>query len=239
MRRLAPIFVIAFLISSDSYAGQKRRAVIHAIGEATFTASVADSATNQPVVSVAVSGPGVFASSDRAGRFTLTLPVGQPVELTFSRTGYNQRVETVTIFSDTTASSPFRLESRPTVKITTRAGALFEVDQETFEFGYPEFFLGYRRDRKAEMCEQGGGAFTLDRDAVRRIRGPMFSAIDFSCCPQGTPEGLEFQLKTGETKRAFFLDSCLGRKMELIAQDHVTYQGVFVKIGDVAEVVFP
>src|SRR5687767_12089941 len=98
MRGLASVFVIAFLISSDSYAGQKRRAVIHALGEATLTASVADSASNQPVVSVEVSGPGVFARSDRAGRFTLILPVGQPVELTFSRTGYNPHVETVTIF---------------------------------------------------------------------------------------------------------------------------------------------
>ena len=239
MRRLAPFLVIAFLISSDSYAGQKRRAVIHAQAEATLTASVADAASNQPVVSVEVTGPGVFGRSDRFGNFTVSLPVGQAVELTFSRSGYKPHVETVTIFSNTTASSPFRLESAPTVKITTRAGAVFEVDQETFEFGYPEFFLGYRRDRKAAMCEQGGGAFTLDRDDIRRIRGPFFSSIDFSCCQQGTPEGLEFQLENGDTKRAYFLDSCLGRKMELIAADHVTYQLVFVKIGDVAEVVFP
>ncbi len=238
MRGLAPILVIAFLISSDAYAGQKRRAVIHALGEATLTASVADSVTNLPVVSVEVSGPGVFARSDRAGNFSLSLPVGQAVELTFSRSGYKPHVETVTIFSDTTRPA-FRLESAPTVKITTRAGEVFEVDQETFEFGYPEFFLGYRRDRKASMCEQGGGAFTLDRDDIRRIRGPFFTSIDFSCCQQGTPAGLEFQLENGDVKRAYFLDSCLGRKMELIALDHVTYQAVFVKIGDVDEVTFP
>ncbi len=237
MRRLAPVLVIAFLISSDSYAGQKRRAVIHAIGEATLTASVADLVTNKPVLSVEVAGPGVFARSDRAGNFSMSLPVGQPVELTFSRSGYKPLVQTVTIQNDTTMA--FRVESRPTVRITTRAGTVFEVDEETFEFGYAEFFLGYRRDRKAEMCEQGGPAFTLDRDDLRRIRGPSFSSIDPACCPTGTPAGLEFDLTDDRTVRAYFLDTCLGRKIELIATDHVAYLLVFVPIGDVEEVVFP
>ena len=238
MSRLAPLLLVSFLISDSSFASAKRRAVnVPFVAEATLTANIADAATGNPVLFVEVAGPGVFTRSDRAGNFSVRLPLGHPVALTFTRSGYEPLTEIVTIHSNTTDT--IRLQSRPSVRIRTRAGVTYEVDLETLEFGYPEFFLGYRRDRKVAMCKQGGGELTLDRDDARRLRGPAFSAIELRCCPRGTPTGLEVELKSGETHRAYFLDSCEGRTVELIANDHVTYEPVFVRVTDVAEVVFP
>jgi hypothetical protein len=235
MRRLFLVLALS-LLALPSFA-QKRRAVsAPAFPEATLTADLVDSVTNKPVIMAEVSGSGIFARSNRLGQITVKVPVGPAVDLTITRTGYETKTEKVSFNGDTKRT--FTLKAKPTVKATNKDGVQYELDADSVEFGYAEFFLGYRRDSKAKMCKPGGGEFTLERDKVKRLHGPAFTDADLNCCANGTPAGIEVQLASGETTRAYFVDSC-GHSEEVIGRDHATWDLVYLKVVDLVDVVFP
>ncbi|HUP48029.1 MAG TPA: carboxypeptidase-like regulatory domain-containing protein [Thermoanaerobaculia bacterium] len=236
-RTTLSILLILFVSSTAAAAGRHRIVSLPVVAEATLSGEVRDLTTSGAVVEVAVEGPRRFARSDDSGKFTMQLPVGLPVTLSFSRTGYETLTETITIAGNT--SRTFHLRSLPTATITDTSGRSSVVDSDTVEFGWAIPFLGYRRDRMAEMCRAGGVKFTLDRSEIDRIEGPAVVTTDAACCTQGPLTGAVFELATGERVTAYFLDSCDGAIMEVIARDHVTYQLVFVPFSQLREVVFP
>lgn len=237
--RKTTLFFLLLLVSSTASAASSRQRIVGRTSapQATLSGHVRDLATNGVVFSVEVEGPRLFARTDGEGNFTLRLPVGQPVILTFRRSGYETLTQTVTIAGD--ERREFRLTSLPTARITTTNGTSYTVDADTVEFGWAIPFSGYRRDRSARMCRPGGGEFTLDRAEIDRVEGPAVTVTDAACCTKTALTGAVFELATGERITAYFMESCDSAIMEVIARDHVTYGLVFVPLRDLREVVMP
>lgn len=238
MRKTILFSLFVFIAASAPAASFRHRIINLPAGpQATLSGQVRDLTTNAPAAGIEVEGPRRFASTDAEGKFTMQLPVGQPVTLTFTRPGYETLTETFTLAGN--ESRVFRLTALPTARITTTGGVNHAVVADTVEFGWMIPFSGYRRGRSAKMCRPGGGEFTLDRVEIDRIEGPAITVTDSACCTKTSLTGAVFELATGERRTAYFMDSCDFAVMEVIARDQATYELVFVPLRDLREVVFP
>ena len=231
MRNLARITLLV-LVALPLFAAKQRAVAISQTREVTLIAEAVDAETGKPVFGVDILTPSGFIHSD-SGRVTVTVPLGQPVAFTFSRTGYETLTEVVSADSDTRRT--FRMTSKPTTLARTRSGKTYELDAGSLEFGHVVPFLGYAKAAEIKACRSGGGEVVLNNNTVRKLSGPAFSNIELACCPRGTPVGLEVELTSGEKVRAYFTDFCESRQTEIIARDHVTWQPVFIPVTDLAE----
>jgi len=161
---------------------------------------------------------------------------GTPAPLTFARSGYETFTTTVSVRGD--EAQTFRLIPKATVNIRTSAGASYDVDPETVEFGYVAPFTGYNKDTKLNLCKGGGESFMPDRTEIKRITGAA-QLNDPKCCAQFSIPAINVELKSGGTTTAGFVDACFGYKVDIVAQDHVTALPVYFHFTDLAEVTFP
>jgi transcriptional antiterminator Rof (Rho-off) len=226
-------FALLVLVALPLFAAKHRAVSVPQTREVTLVAEVVDAENGKPVVEVDVLTPSGSLHADTAGRVTVTVPLGQPVAFTFSRTGYETLTEVVTVDSDSRRT--FRMTSKPTTLARTRSGKTYELDASSLEFGHVVPFLGYSKAAEIKACRSGGGEVVLNNDTVRKLTGPAFSNIELACCPRGTPVGLEVELTSGERVRAYFTDFCEARQTEIIARDHATWQLVFIPVTDLAE----
>jgi hypothetical protein len=249
----SPLFrtfcVVALCIVSGtaSFAAQtseKRRAVkpggsqgaVPPAADVILTGDVVDSATNAPVVGVAVSTPGKSGRTDAAGHFAIRLLVGQNFTLQFVRSGYETLTQNVNI--TTPVSQTFRMIPKPTTTVKMTGGKTYEVDTETVEFGYIAPFSGYNKDTKLNLCKAGGESYMPDRSEIKKITtGAQIN--DKVCCSSGPLPAINIELKSGGTTTAAFSDACIGYKVDVIAQEHATATPVYVHFSDIAEVTLP
>ena len=237
MRKTTPsffVFLIALVAALPATAAPRTR--IANLGHAVLSGRVVDVTTANPIIGLEVEGAGFFARTDAAGRFTVEVPIGQAINFTFRRSGYEPFNETITVTGRTERT--FQLRSLPAARITSVDGVTRFVDRDSIEFGWAVPFSGYRRDRSARMCRAGQGEFLLDRNQLERVEGPALTATETSCCATNPLTGATFQLANGDRYTAYFLESCNSAVMEVIARDHVTYELVFVPIRDLRELVF-
>jgi len=174
--------------------------------------------------------------TDDHGNFFIKLVPGTPAPLTFARSGYETFTTTVSVRGD--EAQTFRLIPKATVNIRTSAGASYDVDPETVEFGYVAPFTGYNKDTKLNLCKGGGESFMPDRTEIKRITGAA-QLNDPKCCAQISIPAINVELKSGGTTTAGFVDACFGYKVDIVAQDHVTALPVYFHFTDLAEVTFP
>ena len=243
--RIILVFALALVLTSITSieAQSKRRAVkpgspTGAAPPATtglLTGTILDSTTNAPVVNVTVRAGSRSGRSDAHGNFFIKLQPGVATDFTFERTGYDPLNTSVTINGDETQT--FRMIPRPTVKIRMTAGATYDVDPETVEFGYAAPFSGYIKDSKLKLCKSGGDSFTPDRADIKHITTGV-QLNDAKCCGNSVA-AINVELKSGGTTTGAFVDECQGYKEDVVAIDHVTFLPVYLHFSDIAELTFP
>jgi len=238
--RTASLLALSLTITSTVFAqtAPKRRAVNPGIASATATLTgiVLDATTGAPVIAVLVTSAGRRGHTEEHGNFFIKLVPGTAAPLTFTRSGYETFSTTVTIAGDDTQT--FRLIPKATARIRTTAGATYDVDPETIEFGYAAPFSGYIKDTKLNLCKVGGESFTPDRADIKRIT-PGALMNDPKCCAQASIPTISVELKSGGTTTGGFADSCYGYKVDIVGQDHVTTNPVYFHFSDVVAVTFP
>src|SRR5687767_6774896 len=129
MHRTIPLILLLF--ASIASAQRHRIVSLPDPPQAKLSGQIVDLTTAGTIVEVVVEVPRRFARGDAKGKFTLQLPIGQPITLKFSRTGYETLTETVTITGDTTRT--FQLRPLPTARITDVNGTTYTVDADTVE----------------------------------------------------------------------------------------------------------
>jgi hypothetical protein len=202
---------------------------------------VVDSVSKRPVerAEVSVLGRSGIRQTDPEGKFTMQVAAGLAITLVIARPGYETaRVDLGPMNAD--INRQIQMKSLPTVKVRMKDGTMHEVDLERVEFGYVVAFAGYNKNRKANMCKVADGSqFFPDREEIKRIVGPGVSTRVAACCPNNNVQTFSVELKNGEKHTAAFADTCFGYNVDLIATDHVTAQGIFLKFNDILEVTFP
>ena len=242
--RTAAVLILSLLIPFTSLVAQtKRRAVKPGSGalpatptSALLSGTVVDATTNAPVVAVLVRVGSRSGRTDAQGKFAIKLSPGTAQTVSFERTGYDTLTTTLTINGDD--SKTFRLIPHATIKIRMTAGATYEIDSETIEFGYVAPFSGYNKDTKLNLCRSGGDAFQPDRADIKHITTGA-TLNDPKCCAQGSIPAINVELKSGGTTTAGFVDACFDYKVDVIGLDHITAQPVYIHFSDIAELTFP
>jgi len=240
MRKTTALFLILLSTATFANAATQRHRIVNlpTAPQVTLSGQVVDLGDSSAVVQVEVAGgPNRFARTGSDGKFTLQMPQGIPVTLTFSRSGYETLTESITLSG--AAARTFQLRAKPTARIVTTTGTTHIIDADSLEFGYAIPFLGVRHDPIAKMCRFGGQQFDLNRDDIQRVQGPALSTTQASCCTRGPMTGANFTLRSGEQVTAYFMDSCEHPHTQLFARNHKTWEQVIVDLSEVSEVVMP
>lgn len=242
-RILIPALVAAVLVAAPLEA-QKRRAVTPRSPGVPFTrevisGTVLDNVTSQPIVGVTVVGGNRTDFTDAQGRFELKNVTGQG-SITFiaERSGY--RPYSAQYKSTDPSTLSIRLVPTPTVTIRETNGTVHQVDLESFKFGYPVPFSGYRDSESEDFCTVDGTKHYIHRSQMAKFIGPATIVAGGACCTHGNAARMTMTLKTGQIQDVIFTDTCDERyKVDVGAREHVSGQFVHILITDIAEIVFP
>ena len=228
---------LSLVVAGEAVAQTKRRAVASpSTVKVNLTGEVRDAVTNEPVPQVEVSVSGDLVRTNRNGEFTIGVPQGRPVTVTFARAGYTTSTSQLNLAAATTTT--IRLTPKPTVRVLTIQNQTFELDEDTIEFGYAEPFVGVRRARSMKVCRSGSNEeVEIDRDELKRILGPATNSPGAGCCANAL--GIDVEKATGGSERVFFKVSCLGLAMLIQGHDHKTFEQMAIRFADVREVIFP
>lgn len=240
MRKTTSLFLILLFAATLANAATQRHRIVNlpTAPPVTLTGQVLDATDGSAVVQVEVSaGPHRFTRTGTDGKFTLQMPKGLAMTVTFSRTGYETLTQSLTI--NGAESKTFQLRAKPTARIVTTTGATHIIDSDSLEFGYAIPFLGVRHDPVAKMCRASGQQFDLNRNDVKRVQGPAVSATEAACCTRGPMTGAAFTLASGETVTAYFMDSCEHPHTQVFARNHKTWEQVIIDLAQVSEIVLP
>ncbi len=156
--------------------------------------------------------------------------------VTLARTGFQTAVSTVNISGDATRT--FQMTPKATTKVRSVAGASYDLDTETIEFGYVVPFFGYVKDVKLNLCKAGGVSFTPERSEIDKITGPV-QVLDATCCARGSMPAVNVVLKSGETSTASFVDACVGYQVDIIGRDHRSNVATYLHFSDLADIDLP
>lgn len=240
MRKTTSLFLILLFAATLANAATQRHRIVNlpTAPPVTLTGQVLDATDGSAVVQVEVSaGPHRFTRTGTDGKFTLQMPKGLAMTVTFSRTGYETLTQSLTI--NGAESKTFQLRAKPTARIVTTTSATHIIDSDSLEFGYAIPFLGVRHDPVAKMCRASGQQFDLNRNDVKRVQGPAVSATEAACCTRGPMTGAAFTLASGETVTAYFMDSCEHPHTQVFARNHKTWEQVIIDLAQVSEIVLP
>lgn len=240
MPKTTVLFLILLSSTTIANAANQRQRIVGlpTAPPVTLTGQVLDLVGGGPVVQVEVAGgPNRFVRTGADGKFTLEMPKGISVSLTFARTGYETLTQVLKMTGPETRT--FQLRARPTARISTTSGVNHDVDSDSLEFGYAIPFLGVRHDPIAKMCRTGGQQFDLNRNDVKRIQGPAVTTTEAACCTRGPLTGAVFTLASGEQVTAYFVDSCEHPHMQLFARNHKTWEQLIIDLAEITEVVVP
>lgn len=236
--------VAVILIAVPSEAQKKRRAISARSPGVPFTrellsGQVLDNVTGQPIAFVAVGAGNRTDFTDSQGRFELKNVTGQGYfTLSAERSGYLPYI--VQYKPSDPVTLTIRLVPTPTVTIRQTNGTVHQVDMESFKFGYPVPFSGYRDSESEDFCTADGTRSYIHRSQIARVTGPAVIATGGACCTSGNAAKMTLTLKTGPAMEVFFTDTCEERyQVDVGARQHVSGQFVHIPITDIAEIVFP
>jgi Carboxypeptidase regulatory-like domain len=235
------VVAIALLAAAVPSFAQKRRSVQHPgpgvpATPVTVTGTVVDAVTGQPIFAANVRVLNRSDNTDRQGKFRVINNIYGTASITVGRTGYVPVTQQIT---PGTHEIAFRLQPTPTVKLRTTAGAEYDLDFESAEFGYVPPFGSYNKSEGDDFCKPNGQMVTINRSEIARITGPAVSETNAACCPNQPLLKINAVLKSGETTPLYFVDSCLGYSIDFIGRDHVKGDIVYTKFINIAEIIFP
>lgn len=242
-RTLAVLTVLTVVAAVPSFAA-KRRAVAHRppgvhVSTPLINGVVLDSVTGQPVRALAVTAGLRSAGTDAQGRFELrnVSEIDAFVVLT-ERSGYLN--SSTRVGANDPKELTIRVTPTPTVTVKRANGQSLNVDFESFKFGYPVPFSGYRDSEFEDFCKSDGTKVRIERSQLKRVAGPAVIATAGPCCEAGNAARMAVTLRTGETSDLFFTDTCQERYVvDVGARDHVTGAFLHIPITDISEIVFP
>jgi len=244
LRRTFLVALAAALCLTLPGEAQKRRSVGQRSPGPQFTiekisGQVLDSVTNQPVVSASISAGNRSDITDAQGRYELKNVRGNGYLLVeVERTGY--KPYTARFNQNDNPVMDVRLVPTPTVTIRKTNGDTLVVDMESFKFGYPVPFSGYRDAESDDFCTSDGRKHYIHRAQMAKITGPAVLVPGGSCCDSGNAAKMTLTLKSGQTMEVIFTDTCEERyKVDIGARLHTAGTFVHVPITEIAEIVFP
>jgi len=242
VKLVAAVMLFAAL---PSFAAPKRRAVNHPAPDAPFTASVKgtvlDATTGAPVAFATISFINAKTTASKEGTFEINNVSGFGVNIPVvaSRTGYNSGTQTISGSGNFTLT--FRLQSRPTVSVRMTNGSTLQLDDDSVKLGYSILFSGYVSTTNEKFCKADGTQTTVSIADMKKITGPAINVLNASCCARDAAqlERVRLELRSGETGDVTFTDSCPGYVVDLLGRNHTSGDQLFLKLSEVAEVVFP
>ncbi|HEX6097197.1 MAG TPA: carboxypeptidase-like regulatory domain-containing protein [Thermoanaerobaculia bacterium] len=245
LRRNLVVALAAVLCLTLPAQAQKRRSTGTRSPGAQFTiekitGQVLDAATGQPIPSVAVSAGNRSDSTDANGNFELKNVRGFGyLVFEVERTGYRPHLSQLQPNTPTTLT--VHLTPTATVSIRKTNGEVIQVDTESFKFGYPVPFSGYREAESDDFCSISDGKKSyIHRAQIAKLTGPATLVPGGSCCEAGNARKMTMTLKTGQTMDVIFTDTCEERyKVDIGARVHTTGEFLHIPITEIAEIVFP
>lgn len=244
LRRFSAAALIAALVFAVPSQGARRRAVHHPtpggpISVASLTGVVLDASSGQPVPAMTVSAGFRSSATNAQGKFELENVTGVDALIVLTdRSGY--LASSTRVGPNDPKDLTIRVTPTPTVSVRRTNGQTTNVDFESFKFGYPVPFSGYRDSESEDFCKVDGTKVSIHRSQLKRLVGPATAAAGGLCCTSGNAARMTVTLRTGETSDLFFTDTCEGRYVvDLGAREHVSGNFVHIPITDIVEIVFP
>lgn len=243
-RNLIVALAATLCLAIPAQAGKRRAAGTRSPGEQftidQISGQVLDAVTNQPIPSVAVSAGNRNDITDASGNFELKNVRGAGYLIfEIERTGY--KPYTAQFKPSDSPTLTVRLTPTGTVAIRKTNGETIQVDMESFKFGYPVPFSGYRDAESEDFCVISNGQKSyIHRAQMAKFTGPATLVAGGSCCEAGSAYKMTMTLKTGQTMDVIFTDTCEERyKVDVGARVHTTGAFLHIPITDIAEIVFP
>ena len=244
LRQLFASAAIAALVLAVPSHAAKRRAVSHRgpgvpVSVATLTGVVLDAVTGQPVRAMTVFLGTRSTATDAQGRFELKNTTGTDfLVVQTDRSGY--QASSTRVGPNDPRDLTLRVTPSATVSVRRTNGQNTDVDLESFKFGYPVPFSGYRDSEFEDFCRSDGTKLNVHRSQLKRLVGPATPASSGPCCPAGNATRMSVTLRTGVTADLFFTDTCEDRYMvDLGAREHISGNFVHIPITEIVEIVFP
>jgi len=131
------------------------------------------------------------------------------------------------------------LQPRATVTVQMTSGQTTHLDADSVQFAYVLPFATPEGSNSATFCRSDGTAWTPDRAEFAQIAGPATSTTNTACCKLGPTLAVDVKMKSGESARVTFTDSCFGYDIDFVGRDHDSAQYVYLNFKDVALIVFP
>jgi hypothetical protein len=139
----------------------------------------------------------------------------------------------------TTPTNAIPLQPRATVSVQLTSGQTTHLDADSVQFAYVLPFATPEGSNSASFCKSDGSAWTPDRAEFAQIAGPATSTTNSTCCKLGPLLAVDVKMKSGESARVTFADSCFGYDIDFVGRDHESAQYVYFNFKDIALIVFP
>lgn len=254
-------------IASPLLAATKR--AVQPVATIPFSYNLYDATSGHPVVGAEVRSGTQLAISDAQGNFTIPVLNGRPTLVIVHRTGYDDLMFSVTVSgSSIPVSFPLPgagpvitypnvpppvsqpapptppaigipLQPRATVSVQLASGQTAHLDADSVQFAYVLPFATPEGSNSASFCRSDGTAWTPDRGEFAQVTGPATSTTNSTCCKLGPLLAVDVKMKSGESAKVTFTDSCFGYDIDFVGRDHDSAQYVYFNFKDIAQIVFP
>ena len=263
MRATIVVSLLVCLLAGASAEAAAKRAV-KPLQLISFTYSLYDSVTQQPVIGAEVRAGSQFTTSDTTGNFTLPVPYGRPTSITVHRTGYDDLIFTVLIpynGSSIPVSFPLgpspvitypnggppqnsgtgaALQAQAPVSVRLTSGQTVHLDADSVQFAYVLPFETPQGANNASFCMVNGAAWTPDRSEFSQIIGPATPLTNAACCKLGPMLAINVKMKGSSLPiQVAFADSCFGYDIDFVGRDHESAQYLYFNFKDIALISFP
>ncbi len=239
MTNITKLVLFSLLLTSSLplAAATRRRAVQLVPGvETTVTGVVTDSSTHAVIVQAEIAAGRLKVTTDKDGKYTITLPTGKTTVLNVNRSGYEAATLSVTPSGPTTLNTS--LKPTATVRVITTGGATYELDRESAQFAYALPFAGYAKSDSGNFCLADGTTYAPVAADLAKVIGPATSGTATPCC-KNPVMSITLEKKSGERVQAAFVDSCPGYEVDFIGRDHTSAQYRYLRFTEIAQIVFP
>jgi hypothetical protein len=237
---LVALLFLALPFAASAQVAGRHRAVAHpgnTAGDVNVTGTVSD-AENSPLAGAIVSfGDRTSNVTGSNGKYSISLPSGSTINLSVDQFAYAKQTKTITVSAGAIVNFALTAKSLTTIKL--KNGDTKRVVSDTGQFAFLIPFSGYIRSDQANLCKPDGSGFTPNRSEIVKITGPI-TAVNFApCCEKAPVVTANFQMKTGETIQAYFVDSCFGNDVVFLGRDPNGGAFTYISFPDIQEIDFP
>lgn len=232
MRKLLTnLLFLSLVISVPAVA--RTRAAVHPAGQVSYSSTVVDAVTGNPVIGAEVVNQGLTTTTSATGAFTIPVNSATPTTLTIRRSGYD--TITVTVLPGL-PPSPIRMQPHAGITVKMKTGQTVQIDSESAQLVYSIPLLTSVHSTIAALCKDGT-QIEVELSAFARISNIM-RASGAACCRFDTI-WFDLEQKGGDRSHVALSYDCLTYDCFLGGRDRDTYKMVYLKFEDISEVTFP